>query len=73
METTQLLLAVTRIQSDAEKIASDARTHLLQAVTRMALELAQQVLSPYSHPKSPHQFTQPQLLTYMTPQVHPSA
>ncbi len=28
----------------------------------MALELAQQVLPPYSHPKSPHQFTQPQLL-----------
>jgi hypothetical protein len=28
----------------------------------MALELAQQVLPPYSHPKSPHKFTQPQLL-----------
>jgi hypothetical protein len=37
-------------------------THLLLAVPRMALELAQQVLPPYSHPKSPHQFTQPQLL-----------
>jgi hypothetical protein len=48
-------------------------THLLLAVTRMALELAQQVLPPYSHSKSPHQFTQPQLLAYMTPQVHPSA
>jgi hypothetical protein len=28
----------------------------------MALELAQQVLPLYSHPKSPHQFTKPQLL-----------
>jgi hypothetical protein len=37
-------------------------THLLLAVTRMALALAQQVLPLYSHPKSPHQFTQPQLL-----------
>jgi hypothetical protein len=36
--------------------------HLLLVVTRMALELAQQVLPPYSHPKSPHKFTQPQLL-----------
>jgi hypothetical protein len=48
-------------------------THLLLAVTRMALALAQQVLPPYSHPKSPHQFTQPQLLAYATPQVYPSA
>jgi hypothetical protein len=39
----------------------------------MALELAQQVLPLYSHPKSPHQFTQPQLLAYMTLQVYPSA
>jgi hypothetical protein len=53
MQATQSLSAVTRIQPHAEKIASDARTHLLQAVTRMGLELAQQVLSPYSHPKSP--------------------
>jgi hypothetical protein len=53
MQATQSLSAVTRMQSDAEKIASDTRTHLLQAVTRMALELAQQVLPPYSHPKSP--------------------
>jgi hypothetical protein len=37
-------------------------THLLLVVTRMALELAQKVLPPYSHPKSQHQFTQPQLL-----------
>jgi hypothetical protein len=37
-------------------------THLLLVVTRMALELARQVLPPYSHPRSPHQFTQPQLL-----------
>jgi len=37
-------------------------THLLLAVPTMALALAQQVLPPYSHPKSPHQFTQPQLL-----------
>jgi hypothetical protein len=29
MEGTHLLLAVTRIQPDAEKIASDALTHLL--------------------------------------------
>jgi hypothetical protein len=29
MEETHLLLAVTRIQPDAEKIASDAMTHLL--------------------------------------------
>jgi len=35
MEGTHLLLAVTRIQPDAEKIASDAMTHLLQAVTRI--------------------------------------
>jgi hypothetical protein len=28
----------------------------------MAVELAQQVLPLYSHPKSPHKFTQPQLL-----------
>jgi hypothetical protein len=67
MEGTHLLLAVTRIQPGAEKIASDAMTHLLQAVTKMALELGEQVLPPYSHPKSPHQFTQPQLLAYATP------
>jgi hypothetical protein len=48
-------------------------THLLLAVPTMALALAQQVLLPYSHPKSPHQFTQPQLLAYMTLQVYPSA
>jgi hypothetical protein len=48
-------------------------THLLLAVITMALELAQQVLPPYSHPKSLHQFTQPQLLAYATPQVYPSA
>jgi hypothetical protein len=29
MEGTHLLLAVTRIQPDAEKIVSDAMTHLL--------------------------------------------
>jgi hypothetical protein len=48
-------------------------THLLLAVPRMALELAQQVLPPYSHPKSPHKFTQPLLLARMMPKVYSAA
>lgn len=32
-------------------------------VARMALEAAKQALPQYAHPKSPHKFTQPQLLT----------
>lgn len=31
-------------------------------VARIAYRLCQQVVAPYSHPKSPHRFTQPQLL-----------
>ena len=35
------------------------------ALARAALEAGKEVLPPYSHPKSPHKFTQPQLFAML--------
>jgi len=35
------------------------------ALARAALEAGEKALAPYSHPKSPHKFTQPQLFALL--------
>jgi len=35
------------------------------ALARVALEVGEATLAPYSHPKSPHRFTQPQLFAML--------
>ena len=35
------------------------------ALARVALEVGEKALAPYSHPKSPHKFTQPQLFAML--------
>ena len=35
------------------------------ALARVALEVGEKAFAPYSHPKSPHKFTQPQLFAML--------
>ena len=50
-------------------MASRSLTKSPLAFARSALETGKQALPPYSHPKSPHKFTQPQLLAILALRV----